>query len=145
MFVALTFVTGNAKKLEVRFGGVSRANLLDSSARRKFVLFLARISRSRSRLSALTCLNFKVIRLKFPRYARVFSTLEKVVRAIFVQEKCKLAAQQVKGPVIVEDTSLCFNALKGLPGPYIKWSVNRLAVGKLTFIELPQVLGRHWT
>ena len=36
-------------------------------------------------------------------------------------EKCKLAVEQVKGPVMVEDTSLGFNALKGLPGPYIKW------------------------
>lgn len=36
------------------------------------------------------------------------------------REKCKLAAQEVKGPVIVEDTSLCFNALGGLPGVYIK-------------------------
>ena len=35
-------------------------------------------------------------------------------------EKCKLAASQVGGAVIVEDTSLCFNALNGLPGPYIK-------------------------
>jgi Ham1 family len=34
-------------------------------------------------------------------------------------EKCKLAAAQVGGPVIVEDTSLCFNALGGLPGPYM--------------------------
>jgi XTP/dITP diphosphohydrolase len=36
-------------------------------------------------------------------------------------EKCKLAAAQVSGPVMVEDTSLCFNALNGLPGVYIKW------------------------
>lgn len=35
-------------------------------------------------------------------------------------EKCKLAAKQVNGPVMVEDTSLCFNALNGLPGVYIK-------------------------
>jgi len=34
--------------------------------------------------------------------------------------KCALAAEQVKGPVMVEDTSLCFNALGGLPGVYIK-------------------------
>lgn len=27
---------------------------------------------------------------------------------------------KVKGPVLVEDTCLCFNALKGLPGAYIK-------------------------
>jgi non-canonical purine NTP pyrophosphatase (RdgB/HAM1 family) len=31
------------------------------------------------------------------------------------------AVKLCKGPVIVEDTSLCFNALNGLPGPYIKW------------------------
>ena len=36
-------------------------------------------------------------------------------------EKCRLAAEQVQGPCFTEDTSLCFNALNGLPGPYIKW------------------------
>jgi inosine triphosphate pyrophosphatase len=35
-------------------------------------------------------------------------------------EKCVLAAQKVRGPVLVEDTSLCYNALGGLPGVYIK-------------------------
>ena len=40
-------------------------------------------------------------------------------------EKCKLAAQQVRGPVMVEDTSLCFNALGGLPGVYIKWFLEK--------------------
>lgn len=28
------------------------------------------------------------------------------------------AARQVKGPVIIEDTCLCFNALNGLPGMF---------------------------
>eukprot|EP00903_Cladosiphon_okamuranus_P012851 g12008.t2 len=37
------------------------------------------------------------------------------------REKCRLAAEQVQGAVMVEDTGLCFNALGGLPGPYIKW------------------------
>ncbi|KAM0813467.1 putative Inosine triphosphatase [Seiridium cardinale] len=38
-------------------------------------------------------------------------------------EKCRVAAQKIGGPVLVEDTCLCFNALGGLPGPYInsKW------------------------
>ncbi|CAI9721566.1 rac GTPase-activating 1-like isoform X1 [Octopus vulgaris] len=40
--------------------------------------------------------------------------------------KCLEAAKIVKGPVVVEDTSLCFNALGGLPGPYIKWFLNKL-------------------
>lgn len=37
------------------------------------------------------------------------------------RDKCQQAVALCKGPVIVEDTSLCFNALNGLPGPYIKW------------------------
>jgi len=41
------------------------------------------------------------------------------------KEKCRLAAQEVKGPVLTEDTSLCFNALQGMPGPYIKWFLEK--------------------
>uniref|UniRef100_A0A7S2SC99 Inosine triphosphate pyrophosphatase n=1 Tax=Rhizochromulina marina TaxID=1034831 RepID=A0A7S2SC99_9STRA len=39
--------------------------------------------------------------------------------------KCRLAARSVGGPVLIDDTSLCFNALGGLPGPYIKWFVQQ--------------------
>ncbi|KAK3686005.1 putative inosine triphosphate pyrophosphatase [Podospora appendiculata] len=46
----------------------------------------------------------------------VQGTLEEVTL-----DKCRRAADLVGGPVLVEDTSLCFNALGGLPGPYIKW------------------------
>eukprot|EP01038_Epipyxis_sp_PR26KG_P010505 gene10505-14117_t len=41
-------------------------------------------------------------------------------------EKCKLAVEKVGGPVLVEDTSLCFNALGGLPGIYIKWFLEKI-------------------
>ena len=41
-------------------------------------------------------------------------------------EKAKLAARAVGGPTLVEDTSLCYVALKGLPGPYVKWSLDKL-------------------
>ena len=41
-------------------------------------------------------------------------------------EKCRLASQQTGGAVMVEDTGLCFNALHGLPGPYIKWFLDKL-------------------
>lgn len=40
-------------------------------------------------------------------------------------EKCRLAARETGGPVMVEDTCLCFNALGGLPGPYIKWFLEK--------------------
>ena len=34
--------------------------------------------------------------------------------------KCRAAAELLGGPCITEDTALCFEALNGLPGPYIK-------------------------
>ena len=33
---------------------------------------------------------------------------------------------QIGGPVITEDTALCFAALNGLPGPYIKFFWHQL-------------------
>lgn len=42
------------------------------------------------------------------------------------REKAKIAASTLGVPVIVEDTSLCFNALGGLPGVYIKWFLDKL-------------------
>jgi len=41
-------------------------------------------------------------------------------------DKCKTALEIAQCPVLVEDTSLCFNALHGLPGPYIKWFLDKL-------------------
>lgn len=37
------------------------------------------------------------------------------------EKKCREAARIVNGPVIVEDTCLCFNAMKGLPGELWNW------------------------
>lgn len=42
------------------------------------------------------------------------------------REKCLEAAKHISGPVIIEDTCLCFNALGGMPGPYIKWFLKAL-------------------
>ena len=41
--------------------------------------------------------------------------------------KCKEAGKYVDGPVLVEDTSLCFNSLNGLPGEFIRitlWTIH---------------------
>ncbi|KAK1539876.1 Ham1 family protein [Colletotrichum costaricense] len=46
----------------------------------------------------------------------VQGTVEEVTLA-----KCRKAAETIQGPVLVEDTCLCFKALGDLPGPYIKW------------------------
>lgn len=37
-----------------------------------------------------------------------------------------MSPAQIGGPVLVEDTCLCFNAMDGLPGPYIKWFLAKL-------------------
>ncbi|XP_067934955.1 inosine triphosphate pyrophosphatase-like isoform X3 [Watersipora subatra] len=42
------------------------------------------------------------------------------------KQKCKEAARAVKGSVLIEDTCLCFNALGGMPGPYIKWFLDKI-------------------
>ena len=40
--------------------------------------------------------------------------------------KCRRAAELLGGPCITEDTALCFAALNGLPGPYIKYFLAEL-------------------
>ncbi|BAF26677.1 inosine triphosphate pyrophosphatase [Oryza sativa Japonica Group] len=84
---AVTFVTGNAKKLEE-----VRA-ILGSS------------------------IPFQSLKLDLPELQGEPEDISK--------EKARMAASQVNGPVLVEDTCLCFNALKGLPGPYIKWFLEK--------------------
>lgn len=43
-------------------------------------------------------------------------------------EKCRLAAQELQSAVMIEDTSLCFHDLNGLPGPYIKWFLDGIGL-----------------
>lgn len=50
------------------------------------------------------------------------------------EEKCKLAFKHLKTPVLVEDTSLCYNALNGLPGVYIKWFLEKTGLDGLNKI-----------
>ncbi|KAJ3682431.1 hypothetical protein LUZ60_015004 [Juncus effusus] len=84
----VTFVTGNAKKLEE-----VRAILGES-------------------------IPFQSLKLDLPELQGEPEEISK--------EKARLAAVQVNGPVLVEDTCLCFNALQGLPGPYIKWFLEKI-------------------
>ncbi|CAI9117895.1 OLC1v1019384C1 [Oldenlandia corymbosa var. corymbosa] len=83
----VTFVTGNAKKLEE-----VRAILGNS-------------------------IPFQSLKLDLPELQGEPEDISK--------EKARLAAKEVNGPVLVEDTCLCFNALNGLPGPYIKWFLQK--------------------
>ncbi|KAL7542805.1 hypothetical protein ACHAWF_015072 [Thalassiosira exigua] len=47
------------------------------------------------------------------------------------KEKCAMAVKELKGPCIIEDTSLCFSALNGMPGVYIKWFLDKLGLDRL--------------
>jgi inosine/xanthosine triphosphate pyrophosphatase family protein len=47
--------------------------------------------------------------------------IQEVDTIAIAKHKAILAAQLVNGPCVVEDTSLEFHALGGMPGPYIKW------------------------
>eukprot|EP00267_Zea_mays_P047653 XP_020400133.1 inosine triphosphate pyrophosphatase [Zea mays] len=60
---------------------------------------------------ALQCLNCKGSQSTYPKRKH---------------ESLHLRYFHVNGPVLVEDTCLCFNALKGLPGPYIKWFLEKI-------------------
>lgn len=61
------------------------------------------------------------IKSKHLEIPEIQGTDEEIAKA-----KCKYAAGIVDGPVLVEDTSLAFMALKGLPGPYIKHFYEKL-------------------
>ncbi|XWS22403.1 hypothetical protein CRYUN_Cryun29cG0031000 [Craigia yunnanensis] len=84
----VTFVTGNAKKLE------EVKDILGQS------------------------IPFQSLKLDLPELQGEPEEISK--------EKARLAALQVNGPVLVEDTCLCFNALKGLPGIYHKWFLEKI-------------------
>lgn len=86
----LTFVTGNAKKLE--------------------------------EVRAILGTNFP---LELISHKLDLPELQGGVDEVSIK-KCQEAARRLKTPVLIEDTALCFNALGGLPGPYIKWFLEKL-------------------
>ena len=90
MYKPITFVTGNAKKLE------EVVAILGSTFPR----------------------TFESKNLDLPE-------IQGDINDISIK-KCREAARQINGPVVVEDTSLCFNALGGLPGPYVKWFLRNI-------------------
>ncbi|KAK7696061.1 hypothetical protein QCA50_000702 [Cerrena zonata] len=50
------------------------------------------------------------------------------------REKCRRAADLLQGPCITEDTALCYEALNGLPGPYIKYFLKECGLDGLNKI-----------
>mmetsp|Transcript_3604 Transcript_3604/g.4615 ORF Transcript_3604/g.4615 Transcript_3604/m.4615 type:complete len:186 (+) Transcript_3604:138-695(+) len=84
--IPITFITGNAKKLE-EFLAIMTGQLADSYS--------------------ISNLGMDLLEIQ--------GTPDEIAKY-----KAKLAATKTNTPVLIEDVSLCFNAYKGLPGPYIK-------------------------
>lgn len=63
--------------------------------------------------------NLRVVQVDLPE-------IQEVNTKGIAKEKALLAAQLAGGPSLIEDTSLEFHALGGMPGPYIKWFQERL-------------------
>ncbi|CAE7513156.1 unnamed protein product [Symbiodinium sp. CCMP2456] len=150
---AIVFVTGNAKKLEevkhilssgaeelpfeVTSQKVDLPELQGSSTQEKAggVVRVVRVQKcakavysdvalAGNRLGK--CQEIAVAKCRLAAVARhtcadPASVSESCVSAVQAQ-----AQEHVKGPVMCEDTSLCYHALKDLPGPYIKWFLEKL-------------------
>lgn len=51
-----------------------------------------------------------------------------------LMEKAEFAAKRLKEPCFVDDTSLCFEAWNGLPGPYIKDFLAKIGVDRIPLL-----------
>lgn len=107
MIRSFTFVTGNMEKLKE-----VRAIIGDSIVSKKIDL--------PGELQIFAQINL-MITINMTHHTELQGEIDEICI-----KKAEEAARQIKGPVVVEDTSLCFNALKGLPGPYIKWFLDKL-------------------
>mmetsp|Transcript_10525 Transcript_10525/g.13344 ORF Transcript_10525/g.13344 Transcript_10525/m.13344 type:complete len:300 (-) Transcript_10525:172-1071(-) len=92
----ISFVTGNEMKA------------------REVNLILAEEQATKGPKPKTSLVDLKVLNVDLPE-------IQEVNTEAIAKNKAILAAQLAGGPCVVEDTSLQFNALGGMPGPYIKW------------------------
>lgn len=72
------------------------------------------------------------INLEYSKFDDVIDIPEYQGEAEYVAiEKAKLMYSKIKLPLLTEDSSFCFNALNGLPGPYIKSFQTKIGVNGL--------------
>jgi inosine triphosphate pyrophosphatase len=60
--------------------------------------------------------------------------IQEVNEQVIVEEKIRQALKLLDCEVFVEDTSLCFDALNGLPGPLVKWFLK--TVGRRGLVDM---------
>lgn len=91
----ITFVTGNEMKAK------------------EMNRILADHGATKGRTPETSLVHLNVLNVDLPE-------IQEVDTIAIAKEKALLAAQLANGPCLVEDTSLKFHALGGMPGPYIK-------------------------
>ncbi|KAJ1546532.1 hypothetical protein HK096_004956 [Nowakowskiella sp. JEL0078] len=133
--IRIVFITGNAKKLEevkaILFAGSSSNVILTS---RKLELdepqFLEaeEISEWKVARAAEAVRSNKDI-LK-PTKDEI-SQLEKATGSKFNEESATKSFETIPTYILTEDTCLCFDALDGYPGPYIKWFLDKVGLNGL--------------
>jgi hypothetical protein len=96
--LGIAFVTGNQMK-------VNEMNMI-----------LADHGATKGPTPATSLVNLRILNVDLPE-------IQEVNTMAIASEKARLGAQLANGPCVVEDTSLMFHALGGMPGPYIKWYV----------------------
>jgi inosine triphosphate pyrophosphatase len=87
---------------------------------------------------------FNEARFVFPGLEKLAVDLPEIQSADaqeIIEAKLKEAMKHYDGEFIVEDTSLHFECLNGLPGPLIKWFVNSL--GQSGLYDLTRRYGNH--
>jgi hypothetical protein len=79
------------------------------------------IAREKCRLAAkeVSLKYYLVIWLQPNHDHNVYFVCQRVCQGHSQMPLVNILSVQVNGPVITEDTCLCFNALQGLPGPYM--------------------------
>ncbi|MFC1742159.1 RdgB/HAM1 family non-canonical purine NTP pyrophosphatase [Nanoarchaeota archaeon] len=60
--------------------------------------------------------------------------LQEVNEQLIVEDKIRHALKLLDSEVFVEDTSLCFDAFNGLPGPLVKWFMK--TVGRRGLVDM---------
>lgn len=97
----ISFVTGNEMKA------------------REMNMILAEHGATKGPNPETSLVDLKVLNVDLPE-------IQEISTEAIAKNKAIQAAQLANGPSVVEDTSLQFHALGGMPGPYIKWFQERL-------------------
>ena len=111
----IAFVTGNAMKAKEMQSILYETNVMVMRGD------LEEDGSDSNAIPNLGLIDLRVVQVDLPE-------IQEVDTLAIAKHKAIQGAQLVGGACVVEDTSLKFHALGGMPGPYIKWFMQKLGV-----------------